>query len=268
MGPRSHTRRATLSRQLREATPEQLEAIERILGGPTVPERLRPDPPRYALHREGPVWRLRFDEGQAILKHEQGICYVAEMLSHPGERVKKLNLAAKYSSPRSPGGSGIEIYDPATGHSEPPARLEPVHEAALAGDDLEARRAYQARARELRERIGDPTETARAKLAAREELEAIVAHLGKDSRTVRDPTKAAGDAVRISIHRFFRNLVGRGDTVTSPLRVRRGFARHLERYLLAPSSRYAGPGARQARGELTGCLLYDPPAGTRWAVSQ
>lgn len=39
-------------------------------------------------------------------------------------------------------------------------------------------------------------------------------------------------------------------------------------YLLVPSSRYAGPGARQARGELTGCLLYDPPAGTRWAASQ
>src|SRR5271169_3140475 len=157
MGPRSHTRRARLVRQLRQATPEQLKAIERILAGQAVPERLRPGQPRFALHREGSLWRLRFDEGQAILKHEQGICYVADMLSHPRERVKKLNLAAKYSSSRSPGGSGIEIYDPATGRHELPARLEPVHEAALAADDLEARRAYQARARELKERIGDPT---------------------------------------------------------------------------------------------------------------
>jgi hypothetical protein len=38
--------------------------------------------------------------------------------------------------------------------------------------------------------------------------------------------------------------------------------------LLVPSSRYAAPGARKARGELSGCLLYDPPAETRWAVSQ
>jgi hypothetical protein len=45
-------------------------------------------------------------------------------------------------------------------------------------------------------------------------------------------------------------------------------SKHLERYLLVPSSRYAAPGARKARGELTGCLLYDPPAETRWAVSQ
>ena len=203
-----------------------------------------------------------------VLKGSPGVCYVAEMLSYPRERVKKLNLAAKYSSPRSPGGSGIEIYDPATGQHEPPASLEPVHEAALAVDDLEARRAYQARAWELRETIGDPTETERAKVEAREELEAIAAHLSKDSRTLRDPTKAAGDAVRIGINRFLRNLVGRGDTVASPLRVRRGFARHLQRYLLAPSSRYAAPGARKARGELTGCLLYDPPAETRWAVRQ
>ena len=268
MGPRSHTRRARLLRQLREATPEQLAAIERILAGRAAPERLRTGQPRYALHREGPLWRLRFDEGQAILKHEQGICYVAEMLSHPRERVKKLNLAAKYSSPRSPGGSGIEIYDPATGHYEPLSSMEPVHEGALAADDLAARRTYQARARELKETIGDPTETERAKVAAREELKAITAHLRRDSRPVRDPTKAAGDAVRIGIHRFLRNLVGRGDTVASPLRVRQAFAKHLERYLLVPSSRYAAPGARKARGELTGCLLYEPPAEIRWAVSQ
>ena len=268
MGPPSHSHLTRLLRQLRRATPEQLEAIERILAGPAVPERPRPNQPRYALHREGSLWRLTFEDGRAILKHEQGICYVAEMLSHPRERVKKLNLAAKHSSPRSPRGSGIEIYDPATGRHEPPASLEPVHEAALAGDDLEARRAYQARARELKETIGDPTETERAKVEAREELKVIAAHLSKDSRTLRDPAKAAGDAVRIGINRFLRNLVGRGDTVASPLRVRRGVAKHLERYLLVPSSRYAAPRARKARGELTGCLLYDPPAGTRWAVSQ
>src|ERR1019366_6189441 len=219
MRPQSHSHLARLSRQLRQATPEQLEAIERILAGPAVPERLRPDQPRNALRREGSLWQLTFDDGRAILKHEQGICYVAEMLSQPRERVKKLNLAAKYSSPRSKGGGGIEIYDPAMGKYEPPASMDPVHEAALATDDDEARRAYQARARELKETIDDPTETERAKVEARKELEAIVAHLSKDSRTVRDPTKAAGDAVHIGIKRFLRNLVERGDTVSSPLAV-------------------------------------------------
>src|ERR1017187_9906108 len=251
MGPPSHSRLARLRRQVRQATPEQLAAIERILAGPAVPEPVRPDQPRYALHREGSLWRLTFEEGRAILKHEQGICYVAEMLSQPRERVKKLNLAAMYSSPRSQGGSGIEIYDPATGKYEPPTSMEPVQEAALAADDDEARRAYQARARELKETIDDPTKTKRAKVGAREELEAIAAHLSKDSRTLRDPTKAAADTGRISINRCLPNLVGRGDTVSSPLPVRRGFAKHLQRYLLVPSRRYAAPGARKARGELT-----------------
>jgi hypothetical protein len=268
MGPQSHRPLARLSRRLRQATPEQLAAIERILAGPAVPERLRSDQPRYALHREGSLWQLTFDDDRAILKHEQGICYVAEMLSHPREWVKKLNLAAKHSSPRSKRGSGIEIYDPATGKYEPPASMQPIHEAALAADDDEARRAYQARVRKLKEMIDDPTRTTGAKMDARKEMEAIAAHLSKDSRTHRDPTKSAADAVRIGIHRFLRNLVERDDTVTSPLPVRRGFAQHLHRYLLAPSSRYADPGARKARGELTGCLLYDPPAGTLWDVSQ
>ena len=70
------------------------------------------------------------------------------------------------------------------------------------------------------------------------------------------------------IHRFLDNLVERGDTVSSPLPVRRGFAKHLQRYLLVPSSRYAAPGARKAKGELTGCLLYDQPAEILWEVSQ
>ena len=268
MGPPSHSHLTRLLRQLRRATPEQVEAIERVLAGPAVPERPRPNQPRYALHREGSLWRLAFDDGRAILKHEQGICYVAEMLSHPRERVKKLNLAARYSSLRSQGGSGIEIYDPATGKYEPPASMEPVHEGALAADDDEARRAYEARARKLKETIHDPTETERAKVEAREELEAIAAHLSKDSRMVRDPTKSAADAVRIGINRFLRNLVGRGDTVSSPLPVHRGFPKHLQRYLVVPSSRYAAPGARKARDGLTGCLLYDPPGETLWEVSQ
>src|ERR1039458_6505367 len=151
MGPPSHSHLARLSRQLRHATPKQLEAIERILAGQAVPERLRPNQPRYALHREGSLWQLTFDGARAILKHEQGICYVAEMLSQPRERVKKLNLAAKYSSPRPKGGGGIEIYDPATGKHEPPASMEPVHEAALAADDDEARRARSEEGRVVNE---------------------------------------------------------------------------------------------------------------------
>ena len=113
---------------------------------PARPRHSRPRPPeqpRYALRRDGNLWHLTFDGRQAILNHEQGICYVAEMFSRPGERVKKLNLAAKYSSPKSNRRGSLEIYDPATGKYDTPASTEAVHEAALAADDNESRRAYK-----------------------------------------------------------------------------------------------------------------------------
>ena len=222
--------------------------------------------PRYALRRDGFLWHLTFEGREAILKHEQGICYVAEMLGHPGERIKKLNLTAKYSAPKCKGRWSIEVYDPATGKYDTPASTEPVHEAALATDDHEARRAYQERARELIETINDPTETERAKEEAREELEEITAHLSKESRQLRDPTKGAGDAVGKAIKRFLDSLFEPEGSAASPQSVRRAFAEHLQQYLVIPSRRYAAPRARKARGDLTGCLLYEPPAGIAWVV--
>jgi hypothetical protein len=227
-----------------------------------------PGRPRYALRRDGNLWHLTFDGQPAILKHLQGMCYVGEMLSRPGECVKKLNLAAKYSSTTSGCRGSVEVYDPGTGKYDTPATTEPVHEAALATDDAEARRAYKERARELLETIDDPTETERAKEEAREELEEITRHLGKECRQVRDPTKAAGDAVRNTIDRLLRTLLAPGSSGASSQSVRREFAEHLQRYLIIPSRRYASPRARKARGDLAGCLLYDPPEGIVWSVIQ
>jgi hypothetical protein len=190
------------------------------------------------------------------------------MLRYPGERLKKLSLAAKYSSPKSKGSSTVEVYDPVTGRYDTPACTEPVHEAALATDDREARRAYQERARELKDTIGDPTETEGAKAEAREELEQIIAHLSKDSRQLRDPTKAAADAIRSAIKKLLHNLLEPGGSAVSGHSIRREFAEHIQRYLVTPSRRYAAPTARKARGDLTGCLLYEPRAGISWAVSQ
>jgi hypothetical protein len=267
----SATISTALLRRLLEATPEKLAAVERFLSGeplPDTPQAQHPDPPRFALRRDGDVWHLTFDAREAMLKHEQGVYYLAEMLTHPGERIKKLHLAAKYSGLKSRGLCTIEVYDPATGRIETPASMEPVHEAALATDDLEARNACKARARELKETIEDPTETDAAKMEAREELEQIVAHLRRDNRVVRDPTKASGDAIRSALKKLLRNLMEPGGSAGTPQSVRREFAQHIERYLLIPSRRFGAPQARMARGELTGCLLYEPPAGVTWIVRQ
>ena len=226
------------------------------------------DQPRYALRRDGDLWYLTIKGHQAVLTHEQGICYVAEMLGHPGERLKKLNLAAKYSSPKSKGTSGIEVYDPATGKCAAPSSTEALHELSLANDENEVRTACRERARELKETIDDPSETETAKEEARQELEEIAAHLSKDSRQFRGPTKAAADSIRCAIKKLLRNLLKPAGSAASPYAVRREFAEHIEKYLGTPSGRYAAPRARKARGELTGCLLYEPPAGTSWVVRQ
>jgi hypothetical protein len=41
---------------------------------------------------------------------------------------------------------------------------------------------------------------------------------------------------------------------------------HLERHLLIPSGRYSGARAREARGELAGCFVYERPEGVKWEV--
>ena len=226
------------------------------------------DQPQYALHRRGELWHLTLNGCPAILKHEQGLCYVAEVFTHPGEPLKKLNLAAKFSSPKAKGRGGIEVYDPATGRYDVPASTEPVHEAPLAADENEARKAYQERGRELKEIIDDPTETEAAKEAATEELQKIIDHLRKDSRQVRDATKVAGDNVRNAIDRLLHTLNSAEGPAPSELAVRRQFAEYIQRYVINPTRRYAAPRARKARGDLTGCQLYEPPDGISWVVSQ
>ena len=274
--PECEVRAAMCAHRMADGLCQRLGRQCRLFGGAGAEEAGQAAPlgsppseqPRYALRRDGGLWHLTFEGREAFLKHEQGIYYVAEMLGQPGERVKKLNLATKYSSPKSKHRSSMEVYDPATGKYDIPASTEPVHEAALAADDDEARNAYKQRARELLETIDDPTETERAKEEAREELGEITAHLSQESRQLRDPTKGAGDAVRNAINRLLHSLAAPGGSAASPPSVRRGFAEHLQQYLIIPSRRYAAPGARKDRGDLTGCLLYDPPAGTFWAVGQ
>jgi hypothetical protein len=39
---------------------------------------------------------------------------------------------------------------------------------------------------------------------------------------------------------------------------------HLERHLLIPSGRYSGARAREARGEMARCFVYERPKGMVW----
>jgi hypothetical protein len=187
----------------------------------------------YALHREGSLWHLRLNGHPAILKHEQALFYVAHLFAHPADPTKKLDLASNYAT---------------------------LRQASLAPDNDEARRRHLQKARELKETLDDPSASESDLSAAREELEQIADHLSRDQRPARDEAKKAADAIRATMNHLLRTLAKSNDPV------HRDFATHLLQHVILPSHRFSDPKARHARGELAGCLLYEPPPGVQWSV--
>jgi hypothetical protein len=244
----------------------EAQAPKPAAAGTPMPRR-RNQPP-YALHHDGALWHLTFDGHPAVLRHEQGICYVAHLFASPGERVKNLFLATR-CAPLSRNKAAItEAWDDRKGEAVPLARQPIVQAAVTAEDEKEARRRLLKLAQELREAIKDPTTPETEKVQARQDLEDIASSLRKDSRPSRDECKKAADSVRGAIKHLLRTLLQRGGRDASEEQARRELARHIEQHLVTPSRRYAAPGAGEARGELTGCLLYEPPAGVSWVVRQ
>jgi len=68
----------------------------------------------------------------------------------------------------------------------------------------------------------------------------------------------------MAIKRFHASLGAAVDARGRPDRVLAAFAEHLERHLLIPSGRYSGARARQARGELAGCFVYEGKQDVVW----
>jgi len=99
---------------------------------------------------------------------------------------------------------------------------------------------------------------------ARRDIEAIVKHLRSQPRRPTDKAQRAVRAVRMAIKRFHGNLGAAVDERGRPDRVLAAFAEHLEKHLLIPSARYSGARAREARGQLAGCFVYERPEGVEW----
>ncbi len=98
--------------------PPFLAGGSRRLESPQPEARPRAQTPSSSIRsrRGGDIWYFAdFAGNQAILKHEQGICYAAGGASRPGERVKKLSLAAEALPVQVQRSQHIEVYDPATG---------------------------------------------------------------------------------------------------------------------------------------------------------
>ena len=71
------------------------------------------------------------------------------------------------------------------------------------------------------------------------------------------------EAVGAAIRRFHCRLVEAMDAEGRPDGVLRGFALHLQEYLLAPSGR-GDSCSRAGAWTLPGCFIYVPPRGVVW----
>src|SRR5262249_3995646 len=75
-------------------------------------------PPRYALRKGLGCWELTFAGRRALLKHEQGIFYVAHLLANPPQQpLHALALALRAKADDRCASACVELLDPETGES-------------------------------------------------------------------------------------------------------------------------------------------------------
>jgi hypothetical protein len=211
------------------------------------------------------MWHLVFEGKAAGLRHERGIFYVACLLTNPpAQPIHALDLMAKIPELYRRQLGLAQLADPNTGKMsalESGARLQ---ERSLALDDTQSIRALFNKQKELEAILDDDSESEPVKAEAMRELEALYEFQKKHARRSRDSAQNAADAVRLAIQRFQRRLYGAMDTTGRPNPVLRGFAEHIEKYILIPSARYSRHGRSRARTGLAGCFTYERPEGVEW----
>jgi hypothetical protein len=214
------------------------------------------------------AWELTFNGHRAILKHEQGLHYVAYLLTHPpAEPIHALDLATRIAAIHRRQTGLPDIPDPLTGRSVPLQSDSRIQERSLGLDAAEAMRIVLHRQNELEAVLEDEDTIEPVREEAQRELIELYRYEERNTARTRDSAQKAVRAVRMAIKRFHQRLAIAVDAEGRPSPVLRAFAAHLNRYLLIPSARYAGNRRPRARAgaAATGCFTYEPPAGIVWA---
>jgi hypothetical protein len=208
-----------------------------------------PPPPRYALRRDLGFWHLTFDYQQAILKHEQGIFYVAWLLHNPPEEpIHGVALALEVRA----------LY------GKPVDEAQIVQQRAMGLDDAETFRALRQKQKELETLLDDPDLIEPVKAEALRELQDIYDFQKRNPWRTRDCAQKTVNAVCLAIKRFRRRLAGAVDARGRPNHVLRNFENHLTKYLVVPTGRGRPGGPVRFADLLAGCFSYRPPAGMGW----
>jgi hypothetical protein len=204
--------------------------------------------PLYALRKGLGMWELTFNGQNAILKHEQGLAYVAHLLLNPpSEPIHGLALALSVRAVQHKQNADGEI----------------LLERNLALDDAELAHALYLKQKHLESLADDVTLVEPVKKEVLQELEALYQFQKKNLFRTNNAAQKASDAVGRAIKRFHKRIASAVDAQGSPNLLLRRFAEHLRSHLLIPSGRCGGHGGFRAKG-FGGCFTYEPPSGIIW----
>ena len=215
----------------------------------------------YSLRRGRGAWQLTFEGEEAILKHEQGLLYVAWLLYHPPPQpVHAIELAANVSVLKEGESPATTIL--AASGSVMVERSARMQERSAGLDEAEALRRLRRKMRELESVLEDPDAIEPVKAEAVRELEAIAEYQRCRPASVADNAQRTVRAVRMAITRLYQHLALAVDAAGNPHRVLRAFGTHIGRHLLFPSALHSR--RHWGGGGYAGCFTYEPPNGVQW----
>ncbi len=221
--------------------------------------------PKWALRPGLGLWELTFRGQTVILKHEQGIYYVAYLLLHPPtEPIHGLALALRVDALYRRVPVAAEVADPVSGKRFVPEADAVLQERSLGLEDARAAWALRRKQQELETLVDDDETTAPVKAEALRELEALYEFQRSHPWRAGDAAQRAAAAVAKALHRLHRHLAEAVDAFGRPHPVFRGFAAHLKNHLLIPSGRSCARGGPRPGAGRAGCFTYEPPAGVEW----
>jgi tetratricopeptide (TPR) repeat protein len=174
---------------------------------------------------EGDYWTISYEGKTARLKDAKGLHYIAHLITHPGEEIRALDLAARL------GGASEEDVDAAS--AEDAARAGVLaSDLGHAGEmlDAQAKAVYQRRLTELEEELEEAREfkdeerIARAedeKEALGRELRGAIGLAGRDRRSASATERgriAVTKAIRLSLNKISENDASLGKLLSTAIK--------------------------------------------------